>query len=106
MSQAQITQNLAELQDEPEIVHADLVPFWESSEDNKPKRGRKPALPRTPEQQAKEHQIKQIEAYLTSASIGQVKEIYLHLKSTELDQKIPGLTPQQKRAVLALQGGF
>lgn len=92
-----------EVQPLPQSSNSNEIPFFDSPNEGKPKRGRKATLPLTPEQRTKQRQVKEIETYLSSASIAQVEEIYLHLKSAELDQKIPGLTPQQKRAVLALQ---
>ena len=65
-----------------------------------------PNIKKSLEERTRSRQLREIRRFLAQASSLEVQQIYFFAKGLELDAKVPGLTPEQKHALTAMQVGF
>jgi hypothetical protein len=64
-----------------------------------------PKSSRPLEERIRTRQLREIRAFLKSANPLQIQQLCFHVKEIELDAKVPGLTPEQKKALAVMQTG-
>ena len=97
--------------DDEESLHTveitELPEFLQSAEEtNKTDKRRGPRRKKTIEEQARDRMVKEIQRFLSEAPQAQIEAFYIQIKSLEIDTKIPGLNPEQKKAFVQMQTGL